>query len=102
MVRGVVTDSTRAYFAEKYPDKWYLSQVAVAGGEVSRLETPLLNPHVLDISADGTELLVEDFSIQRSQLWIISVPAGPPRRVGDIQTYVARFLPGHPGNPVFR
>ena len=54
-------------------------------------------PWVLDISADGSDLLIEEFlkldGMDRP-VWIASLPNGPLRRVGGLMVNGAAFLPG--------
>ena len=93
-VRKVVTDGTRIYFAERIHGGWKLVQMSAQGGETSIVDTgSIQNPHVLDISRDGSELLVSGFGLAESWLWIVPLPAGTPRPVGKTQTYTARFTP---------
>ena len=73
------TDGTRVYLTEGS-----LKQVSVKGGEVIALPTTL-KAQVVDISPDGTELLViNDEPEGSSSLWIQPVAGGAPRRVGDL------------------
>ena len=57
----MVTDGSRIYFNELLPGPRNLVvQVSVKGGEATSLSVPLALPVVLDLSRDGTELLVAD------------------------------------------
>jgi len=88
----VVTDGPRAYFVESVNEHTVLSQVSVSGGEISRIATPFANTLLHDVSPARSELLVDSFTQQSfmlsadsaSQAWIVPVPAGPPRRLGNI------------------
>ncbi len=88
----VLTDGTRIYFDETSGDKERLAQVSTAGGEVSYLETQLDNPIIMDVSADGSELMV---GVGRGpfSLWVVPLPAGTPRLIQGRVTG-ASFLPG--------
>lgn len=101
----VVTDGTRVYFDEFNGDTTRIAQVSVKGGDVSYLDTPLIQtPLVADISNDGSELLV--FSAlghkesapahKRSAFWIVQIPSGYAQRVPDLADGLTwmRFLPG--------
>src|SRR5262249_24902557 len=55
---GMVTDGGRIYFVESSGGRIWPSQVSVNGGEVGRLEAPLLGPLIADIARDGSALLV--------------------------------------------
>jgi eukaryotic-like serine/threonine-protein kinase len=78
----LVTDGTRLYFSEIAEDRRVLSQVSAGGGETGNIATPVPDPQISDISPDSSELLVTTFRIGLpSDLWIIPVPAGSPRRL---------------------
>jgi eukaryotic-like serine/threonine-protein kinase len=86
----VATDGPRVYFVETVNERVLLSQVSAGGGEIGRISTPFRNNFLLDVSPARSELLVGSFtgeasflSYGESPLWIVPVPAGPPRRVGD-------------------
>jgi len=78
----LVTDGTRLYFSEIAEDRRVLSQVSAGGGETGNIATPVPDPQISDISLDSSELLVTTFRVgPRSDLWIIPIPAGSPRRL---------------------
>jgi len=79
---NLVTDGTRLYFTEIAEDRSVLSQVSAGGGETGNIATPVPDPLISDISRDSSELLVTTFRLgPPSDLWIIPVPAGSPRRL---------------------
>jgi eukaryotic-like serine/threonine-protein kinase len=87
----LTTDGPRIYFVETMNQRWVLSQVSAGGGDVSRIVTPFANTSLQDISPARSELLVGSFNGEESFItglespqWIIPVPAGSPRRLGDI------------------
>jgi eukaryotic-like serine/threonine-protein kinase len=89
----VETDGIRVYFTEfKNNSKSHVAEVSTAGGEVSYVDTQLDDAGVQDISQDGTELLVFGAGTPGS-LWILPLPAGPPRRIRGEFTG-SSFLPG--------
>ncbi len=63
-----------------------LAQVSTAGGETAVHPTPFGLPQLLDISPSRSELLVADGvgSDIWWPLWILPVPAGTPRCLGDV------------------
>jgi Tol biopolymer transport system component len=69
-----------------------LSQVSSEGGEVSQISTPFSDVSVRDLSPTASELLVQSRGVQNDlmsttfsgPLWMIPLPAGSPRRVGEI------------------
>jgi DNA-binding winged helix-turn-helix (wHTH) protein/Tol biopolymer transport system component len=87
---GVATDGTRVYFTQRDAGNWSLAQVSVEGGTPLPLplplEQPLLNPDILDISPDRSNLLVASGSgteVERP-FWVVPTVGGSPRRVGDV------------------
>jgi hypothetical protein len=55
----LLTDGSRVYFSEVLPGPRNTAlQVSVRGGEAVPLAVPLKQPYVLDLSSDGTELLI--------------------------------------------
>jgi DNA-binding winged helix-turn-helix (wHTH) protein/Tol biopolymer transport system component len=87
---GVATDGTRVYFTQRDGGNWSLAQVSVEGGTPLPLplplEQPLLNPDILDISPDRSNLLVASGSgieVERP-FWVVPTVGGSPRRVGDV------------------
>jgi DNA-binding winged helix-turn-helix (wHTH) protein/Tol biopolymer transport system component len=110
----MVTDGSRIYFNELLPGPRNLVvQVSVKGGEATSLSVPLALPVVLDLSRDGTELLVADsvlanevgiqtqvtnsmlanVALEPHALWVQPVAGGSPHRIGTILVADARFGP---------
>ena len=101
----IVTDGTRVYFDEFDGATWRIAQVSAKGGDVSYIETPLIqNPWVADISLDGSELLVasdlgqkhSDIGQKQAAFWIVQLPSGEAQRLPDLAgefTWM-QFLPG--------
>ena len=82
----LATDGTRIYMNEMLPGpRWSLAQVSTKGGEAVALPTFLKQPQVLDLSKDGTELLLANHEAEGpDSLWIQPVTGGTSRRVGSI------------------
>jgi DNA-binding winged helix-turn-helix (wHTH) protein len=88
----IATDGVRIYFTETLPGNLRsLAQVSTTGGEVVRLPNPRSHARVLDLSRDGSELLLgnpentgvgEDSTLD--SLWVQPVAGGSPRRVGSL------------------
>ena len=72
-----------------------LMQLSAAGGDPLPIPNSLGSISVIDISTSGTELLaVQDRdSTQELPLWILPVPSGSPRRVGEVLAHDASFSP---------
>jgi DNA-binding winged helix-turn-helix (wHTH) protein len=109
----MVSDGSRIYFNELLPGPRNLVvQVSVKGGEATSLSVPLALPVVLDLSRDGTELLVADsvlanevgiqvqvtnsmlanVGLEPHALWVQPVAGGSPHRIGTILVADARFV----------
>jgi Tol biopolymer transport system component/DNA-binding winged helix-turn-helix (wHTH) protein len=93
----VMTDGPRVYFVETVNERALLSQVSASGGEISHIPTPFANTFLHAVSPLRSELLV-DSSDQEGILgsgqavaWIIPIPAGSPRRVGDFPVNAATW-----------
>ena len=88
----LATDGVRIYFTETLPGQLRsIAQVSTTGGEVVRLPNPRSMPRVLDLSRDGSELLLgnpEDSGVGEDStadsLWVQPVTGGSPRRVGSV------------------
>ncbi len=90
----IVTDGSRIYFNEGMLDAPLLiHQVSVKGGEVTTLSVPLKAPEVLDISRDGTELLVANAggAGKGDSFWVQPGAGGAPRQVGTVIGWGAAF-----------
>jgi eukaryotic-like serine/threonine-protein kinase len=80
---GMVTDGNRIYFAENTGGRIWVSQVSVSGGEVAKMDVPMLGPQIMDISRDGSELLIAASDFRPAPFWVLPLPAGSPRRLGE-------------------
>ena len=80
---GMVTDGNRIYFAENTGGRIWVSQVSVNGGEVAKIDVPMLGPQITDISHDGSELLIAASDFRPAPFWVLPLPAGSPRRLGE-------------------
>jgi Tol biopolymer transport system component/predicted Ser/Thr protein kinase len=91
----VVTDGTRLYFVEGGGVGSPLMQVSASGGETARIPTPLQDPRLYDISPNRSELLAGSFSglVPEAPLWSLPMPAGTPRRLGDVLAHEATWSP---------
>jgi Tol biopolymer transport system component/DNA-binding winged helix-turn-helix (wHTH) protein len=90
---ALATDGSRIYFNETLSDQRpVIVQVSVTGGVAVPLSMSLKRPRVLDLSKDGTELLIaNDDGFESSSLWVQSVVGGSPRRIGTITITDAQF-----------
>lgn len=73
-----------------------LMQLSTAGGDPLPIPSSLGPISVVDISPSGAELLVvqnRDNDAEELPLWILPVPSGSPRRVGEVLAHDASFSP---------
>ena len=89
-----VTDGTRLYFTENTPTRFTIGQVSTNGGETAQIATPFPNSYLLGISPDHSELLVaQSGMLMRNVYWSMPLPAGSPRRLGDLEGGTAAWAP---------
>ena len=85
---GVFSDGERLYFSELTGDRFQVAQVSVAGGETSILPTPFANVGVVGITPDESALVVlafEGTGKGAEKNWLLPLPSGAPRRMGDFR-----------------
>lgn len=94
----LVTDGPRLYFQETVNERILVSQVSAGGGDISHIATPFPNTLLYDVSPARSELLVgsssgEENFITSSEwpLWIAPVPAGSPRRLGEVVAWAGAW-----------
>jgi Tol biopolymer transport system component/DNA-binding winged helix-turn-helix (wHTH) protein len=76
------TDGSRIYFTQFQPNS--LNQVGVAGGEVVQIPAALPGFFLLlDVSPDGSNLLVTSYDSHGNSLWIVRALGGTSRRIGN-------------------
>jgi len=93
---SVVTDGARIYFSEEKGGQFLLQQVSAVGGESAPLETPLTGSDIYDISPDHSALLIASEvggTQTETPLWQLPIPAGSPRRVGNVLAHAATWTP---------
>jgi eukaryotic-like serine/threonine-protein kinase len=89
----LVTDGSRLFFEEVVEGGWGIAQVSAVGGDVVRIPTPFPNAGLLGISADHSDLLVQEImgNEQESQLWAVPVLGKTPRRLGNVRAHDANW-----------
>jgi len=90
-ITQVATDGTRVYFNEGEPGSQTIAEVAVSGGPTARLPVDIPDPYIRGFSASSSSLLVR--SGDTNSLFTVPLPAGEPRRLGDIRADNAAFMP---------
>ena len=89
-------DGVRLYFSEYAGGHSVLMQVSTSGGDTASLPNPLPSADIYDILPSRSELLLrtgEEGVEPESALWVLPVPGGSPRRVGDIVAHTATWTP---------
>jgi serine/threonine protein kinase len=92
---GLLTDGARIYFEEFSGDGQVLAQVSTSGGETGIIPTVFTNIETDDISTDHSELLARDHvaTEQEDPYWIVPLPTGTRRRLGDVAGHSAAWSP---------
>jgi Tol biopolymer transport system component len=90
----LVTDGTRLYFITPQKAGWTVAEVSAAGGEPVPVPSHLADTGLTDISPNGSELLIGSLgTAQEGPLYILPLPPGLPRRLGDIVAHDASWAP---------
>jgi serine/threonine protein kinase/Tol biopolymer transport system component len=91
---ALVTDGARLYFGETVAGQEQITAVSTAGGETSAVTTTLPFIGLYDISPDGSALLINSGDAEiDNPLWLLPLPTGSPRRLGDISALRAVWSP---------
>ena len=94
--RSLATDGARLYFSEYSNGHSVLKQVSTVGGDTAPVPIPLSAADIYDFSLHNSELLVRasaEGSVPESAIWIVPVPAGSARPVGEILAHAAAWTP---------
>jgi Tol biopolymer transport system component/DNA-binding winged helix-turn-helix (wHTH) protein len=91
----IVTDGVRVYFLERHGDRADLMETSSAAGPPAKVETPFRNTRIFDVSRDGSEFLIGNFTVRTPPLplWIWPIQGGSPVRVGDVIVDDASWTP---------
>jgi len=91
----VETDGARIYLNEGVAFSVRIAQVSVSGGETVQVPTQLANAQIASIRKDGSALLVlvGGAFAPRQSMWLLSLPGGTARRVGDLEATSASLFP---------
>jgi serine/threonine protein kinase/Tol biopolymer transport system component len=94
--RSLVTDGSRLYFSENVGGHSVLRQVSTSGGETAPVPISLVSADIYDFYPGRSELLVKgvaEGSETEWPIWILPLPAGSLRPVGDILAHGATWAP---------
>jgi serine/threonine protein kinase/Tol biopolymer transport system component len=91
----LVLAANRLYFMMPNQGKWAIAEVSTAGGETAQVAAHLDDVWLADVSPDGSQMLIGQNSggDKDGPLYILPLPAGFPRRVGDILAHDAAWSP---------
>lgn len=83
----LLTDGARIYFRERVSAGWELASVPIEGGPTSTLPMSVQGTTVFDISPLRSEILATRPGSNKdaTDLWLIPMPSGSPRRVGALK-----------------
>jgi DNA-binding winged helix-turn-helix (wHTH) protein/Tol biopolymer transport system component len=87
-ITGLVSDGSRVYFNEIRQGTQVLAQVATTGGESGVLAQNVPGSDLEDFASDPSRFIVNS-----SDLWLLPLPAGEPRRLPAHRTLGAGFFP---------
>jgi eukaryotic-like serine/threonine-protein kinase len=92
---NMVTDGARIYFSERIAGHWKPVVVSAQGGDPRPIPMPFEDADVLDVSPDGSELLISVAGTigQGAPLWALPVLGGSPRRIGELNGNEATWSP---------
>ena len=94
--RSLATDGARLYFSEYLSGHSVLRQVSTAGGETAPVPSSLGSADVYDFYPGRSELLlkgVAEGSETEWPVWVLPLPAGSLRPVGNILAHAATWTP---------
>ena len=91
----IATDGARIYFSEGPTSSMRLAQVAVTGGRTGYVDTGQSDAVLQGITPDGSALLafLNTSNHVEFPLWSVPIPAGEPRRLGDMNAAQATYFP---------
>jgi len=92
----MATDGIRVYFSQtSAAGNWSPAMVSVGGGETTVIHSPLPQAMLLDVSGDGSEVLVREFHPHEydGKLWALPSAGGSPRPLGGLVVSEATWSP---------
>ena len=90
---SLVTDGNRVYFTEAPATGLAIAQISTGGGEAASLSVPFSDPVVADVSLEKSELLVNQSGEFGGPYYSLPLPAGSPRRLGNVHGQAAIWAP---------
>ena len=93
---ALVTDGARVYFTRVIGERFTVAQTSVEGGEVTAIRTPFTNALLVNISPDGSRLLIREFddaALEDGPLWVVPAIGGAPLRLGAVLAHDGAWSP---------
>jgi Tol biopolymer transport system component/DNA-binding winged helix-turn-helix (wHTH) protein len=92
---GLFAGGERLYIREIELDRFVVGQVSISGGETAILPTTLGDVILEGIAPNGSAILVKASvgTSDKGSVWEIPLPAGSPRRLGDLAVTSATWSP---------
>jgi len=95
---ALATDGARIYFNEGETNNWKIAQVSVMGGKTAEFSSSVHDPQVVAVTPDTSSLLVLEGAVEVGATYgvplaLLPLPAGEPRRVGELKAEDAAFFP---------
>lgn len=89
------SDGKHVYYIERDGDHWNLMRGTMKGGDAERIDIPTKGAAVMDISRDGSELLIGSFAKRdgKNELWTMPARGGSQKRLGNTDVVSAIFSP---------
>ena len=89
----LASDGSRLYFSEGEDFRWHLMQVSATGGETAPLTTTVPHPWLQSLAPDSSGMLLTPGPFVAGPLWWQPLPAGAPRRLGELEVNRASVFP---------
>ena len=92
---ALATEGGRVYFTRMTENRLTLAQSSVGGGEVVPIRTPLNEPFLVNVSPDGSRLLVREWVNAQLEgpLWVVPSVGGAPLRLGAVVAHDGAWSP---------
>jgi eukaryotic-like serine/threonine-protein kinase len=88
----LLTDGSRLYFMIPKATGWTIAEASAIGGETTTVPSHFDDIQLADVSPSGAELLIGQFDGETDvPIYILPLPVGLPRRLGDILAHDASW-----------
>jgi eukaryotic-like serine/threonine-protein kinase len=93
---NLLTDGSRIYIGEVIGQRHLIVQASASGGDTSPVPVPFSNFFMSDIAPDNSGMLIvssPEFSGKNLEAWVLPLPSGTPRRLGNLTPRVPVWFP---------